>query len=554
MPWWKLDAFGLCVVVGFVVAAVALSILSVQWGWFSGWWELALWLGLGGACLVGAALQVEAPKQGIALSIWATRRHVDAYNIGETANAETADQGLYLGSFAGEGEPLRLRYKGEKHLLVFGPPGSSKSMGLAVPNIALLPRSMIVIDPKGQLAAITERSRAELGRTIVLNPFGVFADQWPHMESAGWNPLLQLDPKSHDFAGDAVCIADALIDRAAGGGGNSVFFENSAENLLTALIMWECFTKSGKPGLPVIWQQYMRTDKPSLRAIREELGRPTLYDQKKQPVSGLLHTLKCMAECDNYAIRTTGGRLYSRLTDENSKATSVQDVIETVLSGTRFLDDPRIGYDMAHGGAIDFGALHHEMTTIYLILPVHELQAQAKWLRMFVSLALRGLYKNPPTSGATLPPVLFILDEFANLGRLQEIIKALGAARDYSIQLFMVLQSLSQLKAHYEKEWPLFFAGSGAVAAFASRDFETAEQLSKLCGNREERVQTETNSGGTVTPQSIPLARPEDLMRLERGQTVNFIEPCPWPVVARAPVYAQLDFCEDLAPNPYYRG
>jgi Type IV secretory system Conjugative DNA transfer len=41
-------------------------------------------------------------------------------------------------------------------------------------------------------------------------------------------------------------------------------------------------------------------------------------------------------------------------------------------------------------------------------------------------------------AGATLPPVLFMLDEFAALGRLEEIIKALGAARDYSIQLFML--------------------------------------------------------------------------------------------------------------------
>jgi type IV secretion system protein VirD4 len=88
------------------------------------------------------------------------------------------------------------------------------------------------------------------------------------------------------------------------------------------------------------------------------------------------------------------------------------------------------------------------VTTIYLILPVHELTAQAKWLRMFVNLALRGLYKSPPTSGATLPPVLFMLDEFANLGRLQEIVKALGAARDYSIQMAFVLQSLSQLRAN----------------------------------------------------------------------------------------------------------
>jgi type IV secretory pathway TraG/TraD family ATPase VirD4 len=36
---------------------------------------------------------------------------------------------------------------------------------------------------------------------------------------------------------------------------------------------------------------------------------------------------------------------------------------------------------------------------------------------------------------------MLLLDEFANLGRLDEISKALTAARGYSIQLFMVLQA-----------------------------------------------------------------------------------------------------------------
>jgi type IV secretion system protein VirD4 len=245
---------------------------------------------------------------------------------------------------------------------------------------------------------------------------------------------------------------------------------------------------------------------------------------------------------------------YARLTDPNSKATAVQDVVETVLSSTRFLDDPRIGADMARGGAIDFGALHREICTIWPILPVHELQAQAKWSRMFVNCALRGLYKSPPTSGATLPPVLFLMEEFGHIGRLQEVVKALGAARDYSIQMAFVLQSLSQLRAHYEKEVDLFFCGSGAVSSFAPRDWQTAEQLSKMFGNRMEMVQTETNNGGSLTPQAVPLVRPEDLMRLKWGQTVNLIEPCPWPVLADVPVYPHTPYAAGLDPNPYYRG
>jgi type IV secretion system protein VirD4 len=479
---------------------------------------------LGVLCL-GAALDFfagprPAPKESdeIAKSIWATAQHVKAYGIGE-ADTPEGDDGPYLGVFAGEGQPAAIRYRGPKHLLVFGPPGASKSMGLVVPNLAHLRRSMIVIDPKSQLTAICARKRASMGRVITLDPFGRF--------SSSWNPLLQLNPDSDDFAGDAFCIADALVEKS-GGGGNHRFFEDASENLVAAMAMWE---------------RYDKGDRASLRNMRRELA----------DLPGLKATLKKMSESRVFAIQVAGERAYSRLTDEQSHANSLQDVIETVLAGTRFLDDPRIGRDMT-GPAIDFAEFHRSITTLFVCLPMHELTAQAKWLRLLVNLSLRGLYQNPPTNGATLPPVAMILDEFANVGRLTEIIKALGAARDYSIQLFMVLQSLSQLKAHYEKEWPLFFSGSGAVMAFAPRDLDTAEILSKIIGCRQEMVQTETNSGGSLTPQAIPLVRPEDLMRLERGQTVNLIEPCPWPVLAQAPVYPQTPYAAGLDPNPYFRG
>jgi len=55
----------------------------------------------------------------------------------------------------------------------------------------------ILLDPKGELAAITARKRAEFGRVIILNPFELI-DEAPHLKSAGCNPLRQLDKGSED--------------------------------------------------------------------------------------------------------------------------------------------------------------------------------------------------------------------------------------------------------------------------------------------------------------------------------------------------------------------
>jgi len=71
---------------------------------------------------------------------------------------------------------------------------------------------------------------------------------------------------------------------------------------------------------------------------------------------------------------------------------------------------------MAQGGAIDFGELHREITTIFLILPVHELTAQPKWFRLFINLSLRGLYKSPPTSARRCRPFCSCLTNLPQLG------------------------------------------------------------------------------------------------------------------------------------------
>jgi type IV secretion system protein VirD4 len=458
-------------------------------------------------------------------------------------------EGVYLGRAmrgeAAEGGAKRfnLRYRNANlNMLTFGAPGALKSAGLIAPNIAHLPQSLIVIDPKGQLAAITARKRAQMGPVIILNPLNLFVDTLPHLKSAGWNPLLQLDPGRPNFAADAASIADAIVTKADGGTSNTKFFDISAERLVTLFVMNE---------------RIENPECPSLRNVATSLSEQSVYAKGEGPVGGFAWHLSRMMTSDHYAVRTMATRIMARLRDADSHNTSLQDVIDTALKDFSFINDDRVAYDMRRG-KMDWGNLHREITTIYLILPVQDLDpdGMGKWLRLFVNLALRGLYQNPPAFGEEkLPRVLFILDEFAQLGRLQAIPKALGVARDYSITLWFVLQNLSQLKTHYPKEWSLFFTGSGAKNCFRPGDFETAEYFSKLIGSTERYVMTENQNGGaSLTPHAIPLIRPEDLMRLPKGKTVNLIDPCPYPILADVPVYTETPWSEGLDPNPYFRG
>src|SRR5580704_7595335 len=101
----------------------------------------------------------------------------------------------------------KLVYEGERHLLLFGPNGTGKGTRFLIPNLlSINDRSIVVIDPKGELASVTADYRRTVGDVVMLNPFDVLG-----LGSAGFNPLAALEPDTPNFFDDAAALGEALI-------------------------------------------------------------------------------------------------------------------------------------------------------------------------------------------------------------------------------------------------------------------------------------------------------------------------------------------------------
>ena len=148
--------------------------------------------------------------------------------------------GIYFGygTTTTEGPPPKgflrenlVRYTGDRHIVTVGPNGSGKSRRLLVPNLHDLTKwSIVVVDPKGDLACMTAKHREASGSQIVrLNPFDVHG-----LGSDGFNPVAALDPQSDDFPDDAMGLAEAMIRVE----GKDPHWSNSAQELICALIMY----------------------------------------------------------------------------------------------------------------------------------------------------------------------------------------------------------------------------------------------------------------------------------------------------------------------------
>nr|WP_052700838.1 type IV secretory system conjugative DNA transfer family protein [Methylocucumis oryzae] len=338
-------------------------------------------------------------------------------------------------------------YAGENHLFTVGKPGSGKGTTVIVPALLTFGGSCIVIDPKGQNAAITARARGLLGHKVfILNPYNVLADhlngKGAHVVNrAGFNPLDRIKPESDSFVADVRSLAQALI--VDSGNGDS-HWPDAARELVAALIMHICLT-----ALPE------RRNLGEVRALLSSEASENQEDVKEVMPSPWELLIDEMMESPFQPLRQKAAQ-FAHLTKE------VQSIISTARTQLAFLDDPAICAALAKSD-FSFADLKREKITVYLVLPFKQLEAQGRWLRLLITAAIEELTEEPrPNDGR----VLFILDEFAQLGRLPAIERALALVRGYGVQLWPFVQDLPQLKSIYSERWASFLSSAGVVQFF----------------------------------------------------------------------------------------
>ena len=399
--------------------------------------------------------------------------------------------GLIVGRENRKGGQL-LRYAGQAHLLTIAPTRSGKGVGAIIPNLLTADRSVFCIDPKGENARVTARARSRFGQVYVLDPFDISGQP-----SAAFNPLAGLDPDSLDLAEDAALLADALVNDPPGQVGEAHWNEE-AKALIAGLILY------------VVCEAPPATR--TLATVRELL---TLSP------GDFAATLKIMQE-------TTGaGGLIRRAANRHlgKSEREASGVLSSAQRHTHFLDSARINQTMASSD-FRFADLKEAKATVFLVLPPERLDAYSRWLRLMVAQAIHDLARSPARPAA---PVLFLLDEFAALGRLEPVERAFGLMAGYGLQLWPILQDMHQLWSTYGKSAGTFVSNAGLVQIFNVADVETASWVSKSIGATTMSYQTtgtstsrggmqlfETKSSSTSTHLSRrELMTPDEIMRLD---------------------------------------
>ena len=349
-------------------------------------------------------------------------------------------------------------YMDDRHMLLVAGSRAGKGTSAIIPNLLSYRGSCLVIDPKGENARITKAWRESIGqKCYVLDPFG--KTPFP---TTSFNPIEAIArlPKDEQ-EDDAALLADALIMNDSNG--NDSHWILSAKNLITGLILYAVDTKKNLIDIHEILSQ--------INLVNDQQGSQKEQQETGKKVSSVLQELRSHKRD---AVRRS---INSLINKDHREASSV---ISTAIEQLGFLDSPAMG-KVVKNHDFELSALKEEPTTIYLCLPAMRMGTHARWLRIFITLAMTEFERQ----GDIKPelPVLMVLDEMHALGHMKVIETSAALIAGYGVKIWSIFQDIAQLKSIYKDRWQTFIGNAGLMQFFGNTDYDTCEYISKILGN-----------------------------------------------------------------------
>ena len=306
--------------------------------------------------------------------------------------------------------------------------------------------SYVFTDPKGELYDDTAGYLKAHGYDIkvlnLVNP----------ANSDGYNPLMHVASEL-----DVDVIANTVVKGQASESKSDPYWDDMAEMLLKALIYYLIATRPEE-------EQNLASCSELVRAANTNGGSNLLTELMNQlPYD---HPARMYYKSIEIAPEKTYGSILSSLQSKLGKFDS-KEIAEVTSTDT-----------------INFEDIGKKKTAVYVISSdTHT--AYDFLLTIFFSQMIQQLYNYADLNGGRLKmPVFFILDEFANIGRIPDFDKKISTSRSRGIQFSVILQNLDQLEATYEKSYETIMGNCDTHVFLGSNSYKTVEYFSKALGEK----------------------------------------------------------------------
>ena len=188
--------------------------------------------------------------------------------------------------------------------------------------------------------------------------------------------------------------------------------------------------------------------------------------------------------------------------------------------------------ELTSTNTIDFAEIGRRKTAVYVISSdTHA--AYDFLLTIFFAQMIQELYDTADSNGGALAvPTYFILDEFANIGRIPDFDKKISTSRSRKISFSVILQNLDQLEAVYKEAHETIMGNCDTHLFLGSNSQKTVEYFSKALGEKTisrdsisiNKDRANVKQGHSVSDQIMgrALLTPDELRRLDNDLCIIF--------------------------------
>jgi type IV secretion system protein VirD4 len=368
------------------------------------------------------------------------------------------------------------------HSLVAAPTGAGKGVGIVIPTLLTYAGSTVVLDVKGENYAKTAWRRQALGDRVFK-----FAPYARDRRSHRYNPFDEVAaaPGRWGYA-EALRLANSLVE-AEGKGAEA--WINGAREIFAATA--------------VVAQE---RETPAIAAVYDLLttaGAPT-------DLLAALASETCSGEARSVFNRFAGlpekvlGSYLSVLFDGGLRLWTDPDVRDATAATDFWITDFR-----------------SDPASVFLCVSQKDLGVLSPLIRLMFQQMFTLLQETEPTEDDKFD-VLFLLDEFASLGRMKEMGRAITTVRSSGAHLMLIVQSLANLRETYGADGAVNFLSNCQLQLFmAPTDADTPRYISEAIGDQTRLTRVKSwRQGGwdgasiQERQEGVRLIRPEQIRML----------------------------------------
>ena len=411
------------------------------------------------------------------------------------------------GFVIGERGGKLLRYNTDTHFITMGKTGGGKGVGVAIPNLLSHPGSVVSIELAGTTAKTTRRYREFVlkQKIYVIDPFKLTTNEPDY-----FNPMDLLDPSDHEkFVNDCKNFADIISKTPEGNTDtHNPYFQTAPQNLLMALIAYvktapeltegqrnfHYLTKLLKGLIPLPGTEGEGEDSSSNKEVIE----------KRWGI--LLERLATDTSEYRNIIASAGSEF---LTNQGEGSRDVRSVLGSWLFFA--LDNKYL-----EKSTLDISKLSEGNTTLYVVMPDSDsYRNNSAWFRLLIESTIKACpvlgdggqkYKDSDNR------ILFMLDEFTQLGKLSAVDDGMVTARQKGITFWCIFQDYARLKKLYGEESANSFLGSAScIQALRIMEPSTAQILTEYMGRKVVFIPSKSTTRTTTTGKTITYAETSTL-------------------------------------------